>query len=255
MTAAPEALEIRKPLRIGDLLAASVRIYGARPISFLATGLIQGCALIATVWLPFAADLVIVALSFGVAYGVVARLVVGDSIEAAGQRTLGLLPVVAFLASFAAQTHVGFAAVAATIGFGTLVLMAAWQGPGWWRARELPRGLVRHVGLAALVTLVLWTPPIVDALAPGGGRNLQQLARSFAEPADPVAGGVADAAFARYATAPVAAPVNTKVPRGSCWPPTSSRCARTSPPKVKLCRPWTCIPSAHHACVCVVPRE
>ena len=46
MTAAPEALEICRPLRIGDLLAASVRIYAARPISYLATGLIQAGALI-----------------------------------------------------------------------------------------------------------------------------------------------------------------------------------------------------------------
>ena len=38
MTAAPEALEIRKPLRIGDLLAAAIRIYGSRPLAFLATG-------------------------------------------------------------------------------------------------------------------------------------------------------------------------------------------------------------------------
>jgi hypothetical protein len=132
VTAAPEALEIRKPLRIGDLLAAAVRIYGSRPLAFLATGLIQGCALIATVWLPFAADLVIVALSFGVAYGVVARLVVGDSIEAAGQRTLGLLPVVASLAlvvgipfSFAASFLIFLIVAAAWLGLSTFAIPVA----------------------------------------------------------------------------------------------------------------------------------
>lgn len=132
MTAAPEALEIRKPLRIGDLLAAAVRIYGSRPLAFLATGLIQGCALIATVWLPFAADLVLVALSFGVAFAVVARLVVGDSIEAAGQRTLGLLPVVASLAlvvgipfSFAASFLIFLIVAAAWLGLSTFAIPVA----------------------------------------------------------------------------------------------------------------------------------
>lgn len=130
--AAPEALDIRKPLRIGDLLAASVRIYGARPVVFLGTGLIQAGALIATVWLPFAADLVIVALAFGIAYAVIVRLVVGDSIEAAGRQTLELLPVVASLGllvgipfSFAASFLIFLIVAAAWLGLSTFAIPAA----------------------------------------------------------------------------------------------------------------------------------
>lgn len=132
MTAPPQALDIGKPLRIGELLAVAVRIYGSRPLTFLATGLIQGCALVATVWLPFAADLMIVALSFGIAYAVIVRLVVGDSIEAAGARTLGVLPVVASLAlvvgvpfSFAASFLVFLIVAAAWLGLSTFAIPAA----------------------------------------------------------------------------------------------------------------------------------
>lgn len=123
MTAAPEALDIRKPLRIGDLIAASLRIYGSRPLAFLTTGLIQAGALIATVWLPFVADLVLVALSFGIAYALIARLVVGDSLEAAGRRTLELLPAVA---SLALVVGIPFSVAASFLIF--LILAAAWLG-------------------------------------------------------------------------------------------------------------------------------
>jgi hypothetical protein len=132
VTAAPEALEIRKPLRIGDLLAAAIRIYGSRPLAFLATGLIQGGALVATVWLPFAGDLLLVALSFGVAYAVVVRLVVGDPIEAAVRRTLELLAVVATLAlvvgvpfSFAASFLIFLIVAAAWLGLATFAIPVA----------------------------------------------------------------------------------------------------------------------------------
>lgn len=157
MTAAPEALEIRKPLRIGDLLAASIRIYGSRPLVFLATGLIQAGALVATVWLPFAADLVIVALSFGIAYALIARLVVGDSIETAGARTLELLPVVASLAlvvgipfSFAASFLIFLIVAAAWLGLTTFAIPVAMietpEEPGY--AGRMAHALRRTVELA-----------------------------------------------------------------------------------------------------------
>ena len=123
MTSAPEALDIRRPLRIGDLLAAAVRIYGSRPLTFLATGLIQAGALVATVWLPFAADLVIVALAFGVAFAMIVRLVIGDSLEAAARRTLEQLPVVATLGLL---VGIPFSFAASFLIF--LIVAAAWLG-------------------------------------------------------------------------------------------------------------------------------
>jgi hypothetical protein len=157
VTAAPEALEIRRPLRIGDLLAASVRIYAARPISYLATGLIQAGALIATVWLPFAADLVLVSFSFGVAYALVARLVIGDEIESAGRRTLELLPVVLSLAlvvgvpfSFAASFLIFLIVAAAWLGLSTFAIPVAMleepDQPGY--AGRMAYALRRTVELA-----------------------------------------------------------------------------------------------------------
>ena len=135
-----------------------------------------------------------------------ALLVVAAAGAAAGAHRL--IPIVALLASFVVQTHIAFAGVAAAIALATVVLILAWQGPGWWRAGTLTPPFARAAGVAALVTVALWTPPALDALSPGGGRNLQRIASFFAEPADPVAGGVADAAFARYATAPVAEPLS-----------------------------------------------
>ncbi len=125
-------VEIRKPLRIGDLLAAAMRIYGSRPLAFLAMGLVQAGALIATVWLPFAADLVVVALAFGIAFALVVRLVVGDSIKAAARRTLDRLPVVATLGlvigipfSFAASFLIFLIVAAAWLGLSTFAIPAA----------------------------------------------------------------------------------------------------------------------------------
>jgi hypothetical protein len=130
-----------------------------------------------------------------------ALLVVAAAGAAAG--AYRLIPIAALLASFVAQTHVGFAGVAAAIGLTAAVLIVARQGRGWWRARAVPPPFARAVAVAALVTVALWTPPALDALAPGGGGNLQQIVRFFAEGGGPVSGAVTDAAFARYATAPV----------------------------------------------------
>jgi hypothetical protein len=124
--------EIRKPLRIGELITASLRIYGSRPFEFLLLGLLQGAALVATVWLPFVADLLLVALAFGMAFAIVARVIVGDRLGAALGQALQLLPVVITLAlvvgipfSFAASFLIFLIVAAAWLGLSAFAIPAA----------------------------------------------------------------------------------------------------------------------------------
>lgn len=87
-------VEISGPLRIGEVIAAAARIYGTRPLEFVCVGVLQAGALAATLWLPLAAAVVVVALAFGLAFATVVRLVVRDSFLSALRRPLELLPVI-----------------------------------------------------------------------------------------------------------------------------------------------------------------
>ncbi len=116
-------VEIHRPLRLGELIAAAVRIYGRRPLEFLALGLLQAGALVATVSLPFVADVVVVALAFGIAFAAVVRLVAGDPFAEALQRSLRLLLVVVTLGLV---VGIPFALTASFLLF--LILAAAWLG-------------------------------------------------------------------------------------------------------------------------------
>jgi hypothetical protein len=87
-----------RPLRVGELLVAAVQIYARRPLAFLALGSIQAGALLATVALPFALDLVVLACSFALAFAAVVRVVAGDPLTAALRRTAALAPTLLALA-------------------------------------------------------------------------------------------------------------------------------------------------------------
>jgi hypothetical protein len=98
VAATPAGVELDRPLRLGELIAASVRIYSNRGLPFLAVGLIQAGAFLATVALPFALDLVVLSVAFVVAFAVTVRLVVGDSFESALRRTGAAVPELLVLA-------------------------------------------------------------------------------------------------------------------------------------------------------------
>ncbi len=92
----------------------------------------------------------------------------------AGDR--GALPVAVFVASFLAQTHVGFVALALPLlGLGVVGLVVAArraEGNGWWRL------LTRPVLWAAGIGVVVWLPTAIDTVT-GSPRNLVNVVRWF----------------------------------------------------------------------------
>lgn len=92
------AVEISKPLRLGEVLAAAITLYGRRPWAYVAVGLVQAAALLVSVVTPIAADLAILSVAFVVSFAVVVRLVVGDTVEDAARRMLLALPALVPLA-------------------------------------------------------------------------------------------------------------------------------------------------------------
>jgi hypothetical protein len=92
---------------------------------------------------------------------------------------LWALPVLVGVVTFLVQTHVSYAAPVGAVTVGAIVVVAIdarreRQDERLWPARR--RALVRSVGIAAIVLVVLWIPPIVDQLIHDPG-NLGQIFR------------------------------------------------------------------------------
>ncbi|HEU4450085.1 MAG TPA: hypothetical protein VFR63_08940 [Gaiellaceae bacterium] len=68
-----------RPLRLGELLAETVRIYGERPLAALGLGAVEAGAFLVADALPPILGVLLLALSFTAAYGAAARIVSGDS--------------------------------------------------------------------------------------------------------------------------------------------------------------------------------
>lgn len=151
----PEAVRIDKPLRLADLLATAIRMFGRRPWAYAAVGVLQAGALLVTAVTPFAADLVILALAFSAAYALTVRLAVGDSITEALARVGRRAPVLAALALVVAVPfYLGSAWLV------LLVLSALWLGLTTF---AIPAAMVES--------------PEVDAV---GGRLVHALSRTAA---------------------------------------------------------------------------
>ena len=88
-----------------------------------------------------------------------------------------LLPVAVFAASFCAQTHVPYLAMTAGLGGLAVAAVAAW----WVRRPDRRRELVAWTGIAFVVGLVLWSPPLLDQVTEDRG-NLTKLAEHFTDP-------------------------------------------------------------------------
>jgi len=86
----------------------------------------------------------------------------------------GLLPLLATAASFAAQTHVGFAPTMLVVSIAALVVVVV--------RRKRNESALLHVVLAVLTAAVLWLPVAIDAIKNQGG-NVAALWQFFiAEP-------------------------------------------------------------------------
>lgn len=92
---------------------------------------------------------------------------------------LPMLPVAVVAASFCAQTHVPYLVLC--VGMGALATASAGM---WWRRAPDDRGrVVRWVGLALGVGLLLWLPPTVDQIRHDPG-NFRQLVDHFSDPSE-----------------------------------------------------------------------
>jgi hypothetical protein len=88
---------VDRPLRLGEVLAETVRLYGERVWAALAIGAAFTGALVVGSLVHTAAYFAIAALAFGVSYGAAARIVAGDSLAEAWSQVAVRIPVLLVL--------------------------------------------------------------------------------------------------------------------------------------------------------------
>jgi hypothetical protein len=119
---------------------------------------------------------------------------------------VALLPWAVGLASYIAQTHVGYSVVVPALGAGAVVVAGVrlWRSrhvdPQGWRARR--RRTSRSIVVAAIVALACWAQPVIEQIFGEGRGNLGRLASSFSDTGARV--GLSDAP--RYVATLVALP-------------------------------------------------
>lgn len=201
--ASTEAPDIHRPLRLGELLAATVRIFGERAWPLLALGGAEALVFIGANALPPIPGLGVLAISFAIAFAVAARLVAGDGFRDAWLAAGRALPVLLLLGFVVAiPFYLGFVA-----GLLLLVFSAGWLGltafsvpaamvetpadPSWpGRARH---ALVRTIALARadfihavgvsaalLIVYVLFSVLLAGALR-GYADNTRLVAQALAQ--------------------------------------------------------------------------
>jgi hypothetical protein len=86
-----------RPLKLGEVLAETVRLYGDRIWAALGLGAFAGCALLVTAATPELVDILVFALVFTGAYAAAARLVAGDGFGEAWAQVATRLPILLVL--------------------------------------------------------------------------------------------------------------------------------------------------------------
>ena len=117
------SLTINRPLGLSELLAETVRLYGHRFGAAVGLGLPVGGAFLATLVVPVALDIVVLAIVFTVSYAAAARLTAGDPFWEAWAQVGLRLPILLVLTVVVAVPF----AVAVTQLF-LLVPAVAWLG-------------------------------------------------------------------------------------------------------------------------------
>ncbi len=117
------SLTINRPLGLSELLAETVRLYGHRFGAAIGLGLPVGGAFLATLVVPVALDIVVLAIVFTVSYAAAARLTAGDPFWEAWAQVGLRLPILLVLTIVVAVPF----AVAVTQLF-LLVPAVAWLG-------------------------------------------------------------------------------------------------------------------------------
>jgi hypothetical protein len=201
--ATPAVAEIARPLRLGELLAATIRIFGARPWPFLAIGMTEAVGLLAANSLPYLGGLLLLSVLFAACFGLVTRLVAGDDLGSSLARVGQAMPVLLPLGFVVATPfYLGFVA-----GLVFLVFSAGWLGltsfsvpaalvepaedPGWATrtAQALRRTLllarteyVHAAGVAAaLVVIYVVLSILLAGLLRGYAENTRLMAQALAQ--------------------------------------------------------------------------
>jgi hypothetical protein len=86
-----------RPLKLGELLAETVRLYGDRIWAALGLGAFVGCALLLTAVTPELVDILVFALVFTAAYAAAARIVTGDGFGEAWAQVAIRVPILLVL--------------------------------------------------------------------------------------------------------------------------------------------------------------
>lgn len=86
-----------RPLKLGELLAETVRLYGDRIWAALGLGAFVACGLLVTAATPELVDILVFALVFTAAYAAAARLVAGDGFAEAWGRVAAQFPTLLVL--------------------------------------------------------------------------------------------------------------------------------------------------------------
>jgi hypothetical protein len=177
------------------LMAVPIRLFGGAAGMLLVSVLITGAALVASAWAVFrqlgrAAGMLAAVLLSAIAFTTGAGSLVNPvSSSIAGYPLLlsavllwcvacgdiKLLPITAAAVTFTAQQHLSVGISIAMITAGSLALLAvtAWR-EGWWRDADTWHTLKRQAVVAGVVSVVLWTPVLVQQIVDDTG-NLSQI--------------------------------------------------------------------------------
>ncbi|MEZ5101397.1 MAG: hypothetical protein R3C15_16680 [Thermoleophilia bacterium] len=91
-------LGVDSPLSMGQVIATTVRLYGRRPVTYVAIGALSSAPQLLISVAPLAVTIVVVALAFVAALAVTAALAEGEPLATLPRRLLPVAPVVAALA-------------------------------------------------------------------------------------------------------------------------------------------------------------
>ena len=200
MSDPPRATPIEKPLRLGEIIAETVRLYGERIWAAVGVGAIAAAGFALALAIPELLAILVIAIAFTVCYAAATRVVAGDTfVESIAQVALRS-PVLVVLA---AVVSVPFALAIFTrpadplAGLILLFFAVAWlvfvglsipvtmvervESPGWFarlgrslhRSVELARAEFFHaVGITAALVLVYGLlGPFLSALLVGFAEN------------------------------------------------------------------------------------
>ncbi len=206
----PAAGALDRPLRLGEVLAETTRLYGARLWPAIGLGLVTAGSFLAGLLLPAVAAIGLLAFSLTVSWAAATRLVAGDSFAEAWAQVAVRIPVllvltavatVPFALALSQQLVLVIFAVGWLAGTGFAIPAAVMEKPaepldffhrlGWLlrRSIELARAEFLHaVGvISALVILYLFLSTILFGAL-----------RGFAEQADVAAAAIAQAVLAPF---------------------------------------------------------